>query len=283
MAGSEPGTPDTLTLSDLDGALALSDAAGWNQTADDWALFITRGQVLGCRAPDGSLVATAGALPYEGAAGWISMVLVARAWQHRGLATLLLQRCIQFLRAAGMVPVLDATPAGEAVYRRLGFERGLQLARWEAELAPGGGLAALPGVRRTQASDTATLVQLDGAANGVSRGFLLGSFLARAGSRAWLSDDGQGFVIVRQGRRAAQLGPLVATSATQAVSLLATALAGLSGRVFIDALSRWPVITQWLQAHGFGLQRWFVRMALGNPPVLHASERLFALAGPEFG
>lgn len=283
MAGSERWTPETLTPRDLDGAVALSDAAGWNQTADDWRLFITRGQVLGCRAPDGALVATAAALPYDGAAGWISMVLVARAWQHQGLATLLLQRCVQFLQAGGIVPVLDATPAGEPVYRRLGFKAGLQLARWEAELATGRAMAPVHCVRRAQASDAATLARLDAVANGVSRAFLLDSFLARAGSLSWLSDDGQGFVIVRQGRRAAQLGPLVAANAAQALSLLTAALAGLSGRVFLDALSRWPVVTQWLQAHGFALQRPFVRMALGATPALHASERLFVLAGPEFG
>ena len=42
----------------------LSDAAGWNQVGDDWALFIEHGRTLGCRDGDGRLIATAAALPY---------------------------------------------------------------------------------------------------------------------------------------------------------------------------------------------------------------------------
>ena len=50
------------------------------------------------------------------------MVLVAGAYRRRGLGTRLMHRCIEDLTAAGVVPVLDATPAGRTVYRALGFE-----------------------------------------------------------------------------------------------------------------------------------------------------------------
>jgi GNAT superfamily N-acetyltransferase len=246
--------------------------------------------VFGCRAPDGTLVATAAALPYGTVttprAGWVSMVLVAREWQHRGLATLLMQRCIDVLRQAGIVPVLDATPAGEPVYARLGFTRGLNAARWEADLPAGLRASADEAVAVAvdapmAVTNTDAFKPLDAVANGLGRDFLLDSFLAREGSCAWLSADGEGFVILRPGQRAMQLGPLVARNAAQAVQLLATALSQVRGRVFLDVLSRWPAVTQWLQAHGFVQQRPFVRMALGAMPV--ASDRLFVLAGPEFG
>ena len=69
----------TLTSEGIDAGLALSDAAGWNQTADDWAIFIRNGQAVGFRDAADRLVATAAALPYGASAGWISMVLVADA------------------------------------------------------------------------------------------------------------------------------------------------------------------------------------------------------------
>ena len=53
---------------------------------------------------------------------WISMVLVAGTHRRRGLATRLLHRCIADVTAAGLVPVLDATPAGAKVYAPLGIQ-----------------------------------------------------------------------------------------------------------------------------------------------------------------
>src|SRR5262249_60185475 len=56
-----------------------------------------------------------------GRCAWISMVLVAGEYRRRGLATTMLRRAMADLAAANLVPVLDATPDGRAVYRRLGF------------------------------------------------------------------------------------------------------------------------------------------------------------------
>ena len=50
------------------------------------------------------------------------MVLVAGDYRRRGLATRLMRRAMDDLAAAGLVPVLDATPDGRAVYRALGFQ-----------------------------------------------------------------------------------------------------------------------------------------------------------------
>ena len=59
------------------------------------------------------------------------MVLVTKEWQKRGFATRLLQTCIERLEENGLVPVLDATPAGENVYRPLGFIPHFSFQRWE--------------------------------------------------------------------------------------------------------------------------------------------------------
>ena len=64
MASSEALAVDRLASADVDAGLRLSDAARWNQTADDWVFFIEHGEAFGIRettAGDG-LVATAAAL-----------------------------------------------------------------------------------------------------------------------------------------------------------------------------------------------------------------------------
>ncbi len=293
MVRSESTTLDVvaLTADDIAAGLALSDAAGWNQTADDWAGFIAIGRTIGLRDAAGTLIATAATLRY-GAQGWISMVLVAASERHRGLASVLMDRCVADLRSDGTQPMLDATPAGAAVYRQLGFVCGAGFERWEST-GPIGDAAD----RDTATSATDTIVgharpgqrdaiaRLDRAATGLDRGFLFDAFLARPGTQSWLANDGQGFVLARDGRRARQVGPLVATDDAQAIALLRAALASVPAdeRVFIDVPSERRAVTQWLERRGFRPQRPFVRMALGPhaPPVLDA--RCGALVGPEFG
>ncbi len=286
MASSESLTRCAVGLDDIAGALALSRASGWNQSAADWAVFITDGRVLGLRSDDSTLVATAAALPYGKAQGWISMVLVTPAWRHRGLASELLADSASFLRASAIRPVLDATPAGEPVYRRMGFIPGMQFERWEAEREATDTIAArveLGSIRHAGPSDCDAICALDLSASLVERRFLLEAFLSRPDTRTLMSRDGRGFVIVRAGLRAAQIGPLVAGDERSAVALLAAALASLHGPVFLDVPVRWTNLTAWLQQAGFARQRPFTRMALGDAPALSGSDRLFIVAGPEFG
>jgi GNAT superfamily N-acetyltransferase len=285
MAVSEPPAlaSTTLTAADVPAALALSDAAGWNQTAEDWGLFVARGHAIGLRAADAALAATATALPYDGGLGWISMVLVRPDVRHRGLATRLIDDCVRFLQGVAATPVLDATPAGAEVYRRIGFVPGFALERWQRGARLPSGLPGDAAVRSAGLADLDVIVALDRDANRLGRHFLLEAFLRRRGTRAWLQREGGGFVLARVGRRAVQLGPLVAADAAGALALLATALAAEHGPVFLDVPTRWSAVTRWLQGQGFERQRGFVRMALGSAEVLAASDRLFVLAGPEFG
>lgn len=110
-----------LTSSDTDDAQALVAEAGWNQTAADWRIFLNLGRALSARARDGALVGTAATLPYAGGFGWISMLLVPKAWRRQGIGTRLLNRCVETLRELNSILMFDATPAGREVYRRLGF------------------------------------------------------------------------------------------------------------------------------------------------------------------
>jgi len=287
MALSEAVAMARLGAADVAAGLALSDAAGWNQTADDWAFFIAHGHAIGHRCnddddSDGRLVATAAALPYGDALGWISMVLVAPSHRHRGLATALLGECMQWLATSGRVAVLDATPDGEPVYRRLGFAAGFAFARWQG--GGGGKTTATTTSSSAEAeADRAVIVALDAAAGSATRAALLRDFLSRPGSRAWLSPRRSGFVIARAGRRATQVGPLIAASEAEAIALLDTALDATPGRVFIDVPDRSAVITAALTQRGFTRQRPFVRMARGDGSALSLGDQAHALAGPEFG
>jgi ribosomal protein S18 acetylase RimI-like enzyme len=268
-----------LTQADVPRALALSAMVGWNQTADDWRLFIAHGRTIGLFDTDEGLVATAAALPYDNGFGYVSMVIVEPAWRRRGLARRLMGECIENLRAQGRAALLDATPAGALVYRGLGFVELATMERWEGE---GGGAPQVDGVaERLAPGDFDELIAADAAAFGSQRRFLLEDFLARPGSAAWTCDGG--YLVMREGYRARQIGPLVASSGEAARVLVATAIANARGRVFLDLFTTWPDLAALLETCGFKRQRPFIRMALDRASLPGDPRRLAIAAGPEFG
>jgi ribosomal protein S18 acetylase RimI-like enzyme len=268
MTSADKLCPITLDVTWIPQALLLSTEAGWNQNAADWSLFLSHGTVLGLSIDD-RLVATAAALPYGDHFGWISMVLVSVAWRRQGLATRLVTACTSLLRDSGRAALLDASPAGTAIYAALGFVPLGTMERWE-----GNGGEECPA---TPASPNLTLDQL---AFGADRRFLLQNFLSRPGSLAFHSTNG--YAILRRGASACQLGPIVAPS-SEAPALAAEAIRAASGRVVVDVLEAGTPVIPSLVEHGFRPQRSFTRMALGLATLPGNPAQMVAAAGPEFG
>src|SRR5437763_2888761 len=183
MAAIDALAVSDLTSGDIPAALALSDAVGWNQTGDDWRVFITRGRTIGLFADLRRLVATAAALPYEPGFGWISMVIVDPAWRGRGLARQLMGECIATLRRRGCAALLDATPAGALVYRDLGFSALCTLERWDGAGGSAAAHARDGDAVRLDPADIEGLIAADADAFGARRHFLLQDVLAREGAR----------------------------------------------------------------------------------------------------
>ena len=273
-----------LRADDLDGANALVAEAGWNQNAADWRIFLELGRAFAVKDADGRLAATAATLPYPSGFGWISMVLVSGPFRRQGIATRLLRRCIDALREAGMVPVLDATPAGREVYRSLGFRDGWAITRWRRSAASR--VKETKGARLLGAGDWPAVLALDAQAFGCDRAPLLERLRARSAHFACVTEkDGRlrGFLLGREGRVAMQLGPIVADDEAAAAELAAFACARISGPVLLDALDRHRALARWLAAQGFVEERPYTRMALGRDELFGDPRRLAAIAGPELG
>ena len=120
----------------------MSTEAHWNQNEADWRFFLGQGVVFGVRHRT-ELVATAALLPYSSGNAWISMVLVTADWRRRGIATRLVDACLNAAAKRGLTAWLDATPAGANVYGPLGFTPTLQLRRLRLE-RPGHGGSSQP-------------------------------------------------------------------------------------------------------------------------------------------
>jgi GNAT superfamily N-acetyltransferase len=287
MAPSELSGIGRLELADLPQAEALVAEAGWNQVAADWRMFLDFGTVYAVRA-GARVIATAATLPY-GRCAWISMVLVAASHRRQGLATRLLDRCIADISAAGLVPVLDATPAGRTVYAPLGFQDAWGFTRLVLQARTLTGAAGQPhGTVIHPITDSAwpDLCAYDVAAFGADRS----AILARMRSRLPPADlcatrDGRvvGLLLGRDGRTAAHLGPLIAEDDATAMALLERALSRINGTVYLDLADAKTGVRTWLEAAGFAPQRPFTRMLLGRRESFDDVARTFAVVGPEFG
>jgi GNAT superfamily N-acetyltransferase len=271
VAIAELGPDDALA------GLELSAEAHWNQNEADWRFFLSQGTVFGVRDGDGRLIATAALLPYTSGNAWISMVLVTANWRRRGLATKLVDACLDAAARQGLTTWLDATPAGATVYGPLGFMPTLQLRRLRLEnsTAPKSGA---PQPLSSCALDE--FVARDRGAMGFERGALLGEIGRRSGSR--LLSSGDAAALVRDGRKARHIGPLFADGPDRALALVHEITRSETGPLLIDAVSTQEEFLRGLVSAGWTIERPFQRMRLGRATALPA-EPPFAVAGPEYG
>jgi len=272
----------SLRPSDIPAGIRLKDAAGWNQTEQDWVNLLELAPD-GCFGIDceGVLAATAAAVCYERRLAWIGMVLTAPEFRGRGFARRLMEHTLDYLFARGIEWIkLDATDMGRPLYAKLGFQDEGLVERWARQPDSGpqpcpSGLAPL----RLDALDT----QLDLEAFGADRVAILHRVAIESACI-----PGHAYAMGRPSSKAPYFGPCVSRSAEAARSLLQWFLAAHPGEmVFWDLLPCNTEALRLAQEFGFERRRQLVRMALpGVPnfaPFAHSDAAVFAIAGFEYG
>ena len=243
------------------------------------------GRGWGITAADGALAASTLALPYGERFAWIAMVLVLPAHRRRGYASRLLRVALEEMKQQKRVALLDATPAGHAVYVQEGFRDFWGFKRFA--LSAGNFVPGNKEIRQLEQKDWKPILQLDAPAFGGSRELVLRNLAARQPKAAFVAErDGQviGFVLAREGREAMQIGPLVARDAAIARELLGAALARAGAPVYVDIADHAAPLQSWALARGFSVQRPFTRMAHGPEAAAPGDASLvYCPAGPELG
>lgn len=287
MAGTEPfGPVQVLELLDA-GALAMLEdlvaQSGWNQTGDDWRVFGRYGSISVVRDSADRIVASGAVLPMGaallgGTVAWISMILVTPARRGQGLGRAVFEDSLRRAQALGHLPMLDATPQGEPLYRKFGFEPAWRLTRWRR-----GAVARRAATQSAEDADMEALCEQDARALGFRRAGLLAELAGRPESRCLRHATAIG--LVRAGRIAHQIGPVLAPHETSAAELVERMANALEGPVMIDAADDSAGFGRALAAMGFERQRTFTRMALMGPGqrLPEGDTALIrAVAGPEF-
>ncbi len=293
-----------LTEQHIEGALQLSRLAGWNQTAYDFQRLI-RLEPLGCFAisSESQLIGTVTNTRYGPNLAWIGMMLVHPDCRRRGLATELITLSLRYLRDKGTECIkLDATPAGQKVYEKLGFEVEWPFHRWVLERGnqdasttrpmPHPRPSAVPARRNREVmaesvphelqpgnTFSQAILRLDKRAFGADRSLLIQDLAP--GTRSRLGTAAYG--LLRAGYLADYLGPVVADTPTDAQSIIGQLVDSTPRTIFWDAPAPNQAATSIAESFGFQPTRDLTRMQIGaqHPPPDY--EKQYAMFDPSVG
>ena len=288
MSGNSIFRIRPMDIKDLKRALELSSSEGWNQTERDWRLLIEN-PLNTCIVAEqnNKVIGTATALNHSKEVGWIGMVLVDKSYRGQGAGKMLLTNIIDLLPEVKSIK-LDATPAGEPLYRKLGFteERKIHRMTNPSSGKPGKDIFGLEPVNLDRES-LSDVLKLDRVLFGADRSYLLRTLYEAYPGKAFLIRKNgrlEGYVLGRDGTRFNQIGPLFAFSPDTAMSLFIKASESLFNKpVVLDVPEDKADFTAWLETAGFVKQRHFIRMYLNNNSYQGRPGYQYLIAGPEFG
>lgn len=276
----------SMTSHDIAAGLRLCRASGWNQLENDWRVFL-EWEPAACRVAErgGKIVGTVSGLRYGHCFSWLSMLLVDPAERGAGIGTRL------FREGLGMLGDdcvrLDATPFGHPIYARSGFVDEYPVTRVSATVDAAAFPAAPASVRVMRKEDLADVLAYDRAVFGADRGRLLRALFQLAPAYAWITGkpgDAGGYCFGRPGFLYDQLGPIVVQDDQIATNLVSACLKSQPAKTFVlDVPQFHPAWLSWLEDRGFSPARSFVRMRRGENNCPGAPDRMYAIAGPEFG
>jgi len=286
-AGSEDVWIRMMRASDLDDALQLSTSVGWNQIAADWHRMYHL-EPGGCFVAEyrGHVVGTTLCCLF-GNVAWLAMVIVQENLRGRGLGSQLVQRGLDYARQNGIDSVrLDATPLGQHVYRRFGFEPQFELIRMSGVVQISHPVSPAPNltIRAASMMELPTLFAYDRHATRTNRRKLLDRLFSECTPLVACSRDGrvQGFLAHREGRLATQPGPCAGNRGA-ARALFRHALNSRAGTsVIADIPADQPDLLAIASEHGLTAQRTLLRMCCGTN--VEEDRQLFHLSyGGEYG
>lgn len=242
-----------MSESDLAAAHALSRTVGWPHRLEDWQFALTVGEGLVAYSGD-RMVGTAMWWRYEGRQARIGLVIVDPSIQRGGIGRRMMKAVIDRLDEPCII--LNATDAGETLYRQLGFSGASTIIQHQGAAfgAPLVALRAGERIRPLGRNDAERLITLDAMALGARREKVIAEMMSQ-GDAVILDDGGEtvGFAFFRRFGRGHVIGPVVARDTAAARALIAHWVglnAGMFLRVDVPGESG---LSDWLD--GLGLAR----------------------------
>jgi GNAT superfamily N-acetyltransferase len=281
----QPMQTETVTLAPfeahhLDGALALSRAAGWAHRREDWNMIwsISEGRVA--LAGD-RVVGTALMTPFGNTCSAINMIIVDESQRGRGLGRQLTSAVLEL--GGDRECRLTATRDGLPLYEKLGFVATHEIVRHQGVI----GHVDIPENVGWIASDDAlpAIKALDRAAFGADRGALYDALAKEGPFAVVLSGDNiVAFAATRPFGMGEVVGPVVAENAGHARDLIAFILSGKGGRFVRIDVPEQSGLSSLLEGWGLPHDGGVVAMTRGATGAPQTPEvRTFVLASQALG
>jgi hypothetical protein len=196
------------------------------------------------------------------------VVITHPDYQRQGLARRMMTAAIDYLRGRGAKCImLDASKMGYPLYDSMGFRSlyKIEIFQGNAPLIVGD-----DGVRDLTEADIDGVIRRDGQLFGVERPQIIRRLAHPLPGAAWVSgtaDDIQGYLLLKNSRHGASIGPWYHNTDAGAEALLRRALAGINGqgaKLYIPETN--AAAKAIATKYGMVYDRYCTRMVLGDEP-----------------
>jgi len=245
------GPVERLTLDDLAGCLALAQDRDWQAEEHKWRLLFEVGTVLGLRDDSGGVIGTTVLTRYGIELAVVSMVLVAARHGGSGLGRRLITHALS--EAGDAVVFLNATEHGRPLYERVGFVPVGITHTFRGDFVP---VPDRRGSRPATPLDLPGIAALDAAVMGADRGRLIECLPGFAEQLRVIERDGviTGYAGAWRNVANAVIGPVIAASADDAMTLIADTAGLVTGPVRVDLDESQPALRAWATSRGLVLR-----------------------------
>ncbi len=230
--------------------VALSVDRGWSPEEAKWSLLLAEAEVFGVDAPDGGLAGAVVLARYEPDLASVGMMLVAGRHSRRGLGSALMTHLLA--QAGSATVTLYATDAGKPLYAKLGFRTVRKSVAFVGSFRPAARNGRQGGSRRATDADMAAILDVDRAAFGADRGYLLRRLPAFA-QRLHVVETAAGvtgFGAAWRNGPSTIIGPVIAASGADARRLVTDLAAQVRGPIRLDLDPDRPELPEWVLNHG---------------------------------
>lgn len=268
---------------DIEAAHKLSMAVRWPHRFDDWKFIQRLGAGYVAEAGE-TLAGTALCWSHGTDFASIGMVIVGADYQGRGLGRELMSLAINELGKRNIS--LFATPSGQPLYQKLGFEPNGQIHQHQGSVFASRLMPLQPGerIRPLGSRDGAKLATLGARATGMPRGTVMAALMEVAEAVvidrydeviacAMLRRFGHGYVI----------GPVIAPDIERAKALISHwtgTYAGAFIRIDVTAASG---LSEWLDEIGLTQVDTVIGMVRGQAPLPEKNMHQYAIINQALG
>ncbi|MBR0559779.1 GNAT family N-acetyltransferase [Neokomagataea anthophila] len=273
-----------MTEADLIASSGLSKILGWPHRLEDWDFMLRLGHGLVATLENGDIIGTIMWWTFGECHASVGLIIVNGAWQGHGIGTNLLTTVRRLL--PGRSISLNATPAGQPLYEKLGFvPTGIvEQRQGNGVSSPIIALDAGQRMRPIVQYDHEDLVILDRAATGMDRSALIEGFVQNAKGVVIDMEEGiRGYSFCRRFGWGWLIGPVVAETVEQAKALISHWIGTYGGEFIRIDTTLSSGLSAWLD--DMGLIRVDVVNTMSTEPVVISdkSPQYFALSSQALG